>query len=218
MNLVIDPYGRTTVLLTDLVRCHSKVEGTYNMPRIQRLLHQSMSVPGSKIAGSLLRSSRVTGVRFCATARAIWNGSSHAQILDRRRHDTLIRHRMPQKASTCSAAAALPQHHTLRGLIQLLLFLTVHDRHVWAARDAAVCSLRHLKHLQEIAQEHTSLLVARDLRVERIHEIDLWQEDEVTRLGMHLGRRLLGTRERGLIHAHLGECDADAFQLRAGQA
>jgi hypothetical protein len=45
------------------------------MPRIQTLLHRSMSVPGSTIAGSLPPSSRVTGVRFCAAARAIWRGS-----------------------------------------------------------------------------------------------------------------------------------------------
>jgi len=61
------------------VQCHSRVEGTYNIPRIQRLLHRSMSVPGSTIAGSLPPSSRVTGVRCCAAARATWKGSDTPQ-------------------------------------------------------------------------------------------------------------------------------------------
>src|SRR5947208_1640472 len=55
------------------------VEGTYNIPRIQRLLHRSMSVPGSTIAGSLPPSSRVTGVRWCAAARAIWKDSDTSE-------------------------------------------------------------------------------------------------------------------------------------------
>jgi len=42
------------------------------MPRIQRLLHCLMSVPGSTIAGSLPPNSRVTGVRCLVAAAATW--------------------------------------------------------------------------------------------------------------------------------------------------
>ena len=38
-----------------------------------------MSVPGSTIAGSFPPSSRVTGVRWCAAARAIWKGSDTSE-------------------------------------------------------------------------------------------------------------------------------------------
>jgi len=64
--------------------------------------------------------------------------------------------------------------------------------------------------------------VAQDLYVERVHEVDIWEEAEVTRLGMCLGgHRLLGLLrvcECGLVHARLSERDTDTFQVRSGQA
>ena len=54
-----------------------------------------------------------------------------------------------------------------------------------------------------------------------VHEVDLWQEAEVTQVGMHLGGCLLGLLggcECGLVRASLDERDADVFQLWTGQA
>ena len=54
-----------------------------------------------------------------------------------------------------------------------------------------------------------------------VHEVNLWQEAEVTQVGMCLGSCLLGLLggcKCGLVCAGLDKCDANAFQLWAGQA